>query len=61
MVKKRGRPPVEDKAAFRNVAVPIEIYEKIRELAKAEQRTIARQIAVLIQQAHDEHENKGVA
>ena len=36
---KRGRPPVEEKAAFRNVAVPMEIYEMIRDLSKAEERT----------------------
>ena len=52
MAAKRGRPPVEEKAAFRNVAVPIEIYDMIRELSKAEERTIARQLAVLIKDAY---------
>ena len=52
MAAKRGRPQVEGKAAFRNVAVPIEIYDMIRELSKAEERTIARQLAVLIKDAY---------
>ena len=52
MTPKRGRPPVDEKATFRNVAVPIEVYEMIRELAKMEDRTIARQLAVLIKTAH---------
>jgi hypothetical protein len=51
---KRGRPPVEEKAAFRNVAVPMEIYEMIRDLSKAEERTIARQLAVLIKDAYQD-------
>ena len=38
--------------ALQNVAVPMEIYEMIRELAKMEDRTIARQLAVLIKTAH---------
>jgi len=52
MTPKRGRPPVDEKATFRNVAVPMEIYEMIRELAKMEDRTIARQLAVLFKTAH---------
>jgi hypothetical protein len=52
MAAKRGRPQVEEKAAFRNVAVPMEIYNMIRVLSKAEERTIARQLAVLIKEAY---------
>ena len=52
MAAKRGRPPVDEKATFRNVAVPIEVYEMIRELAGVEDRTIARQLSVLIKQAY---------
>ena len=58
MVAKRGRPTVEKKAAFRNVAVPMEIYEMIRELSKAEDRTIARQLAVLIKDAYQQTREK---
>ena len=49
---RRGRPPVDKKAAFRNVAVPMEIYEMIRVLSKLEDRTIARQLAVLIKDSY---------
>ena len=54
METKRGRPPKEEdeKATFRNVAVPIEVYEMIRELAGMEDRTIARQLAVIIKQTY---------
>ena len=52
MPPKRGRPPVDEKATFRNVAVPIEVYEMIRELAGVEDRTIARQLSVLIKQGY---------
>ena len=51
----RGRPKVADKATFRNVAVPLEIYDMIKELSRAEERTIARQLAVLIKNAHENH------
>ena len=51
----RGRPKVAQRAEFRNVAVPIEIYDMIRDLSKAEERTIARQLAVLIKNAHEKH------
>ena len=37
----RGRPRVEEKAKFRNVAVPMEIYDMIRDVAKKDDRTIA--------------------
>jgi hypothetical protein len=49
----RGRPRVEEKAKFRNVAVPMEIYDMIRDVAKEDDRTIARQLAVLIKEAHE--------
>jgi|TARA_R100000458_G_C8183901_1_gene179973 hypothetical protein len=58
MAAKRGRPAVEKKAAFRNVAVPMEIYEMIRELSKEEDRTIARQLAVLIKDAYQQTREK---
>jgi len=49
---KRGRPPVENKAQFRNVAVPIDAYELLRSAADKEERTIARQLAVLIRKEY---------
>ena len=42
----------EDKVKLRTVAVPMDVYEMIRELSKAEDRTIARQLAVLIKDAY---------
>lgn len=52
MEAQRGRPKVEKKAEFRNVAVPMDVYEMIRELSKQEDRTIARQLAVLIKESY---------
>lgn len=43
----------DDKQVFRNVAVPIEVYDMLDELAKADQRSKARQLSVLIKRAHD--------
>lgn len=37
---------------FRNVAVPLEVYEQLRELSKADDRTIARELAYLIKEAY---------
>ena len=50
--KRRGRPPVECKKEFRNVAVPLEVHQKIKELAELEDRTIAKQLKTLIESAH---------
>lgn len=55
MKPERGRPKVENKAMFRSVGVPMEIYDMIKDLAKAEDRTIARQLAVVIKHAHEKH------
>ena len=54
VVAKRGRPPVDNKATFRNVAVPLDAYHLLRKVADSEERTIARQLAVLIRQAYGE-------
>jgi len=51
---KRGRPPVENKAQFRNVAVPLEAYDLLRSAADKEERTIARQLAFLIRNEYGE-------
>ena len=50
--KKRGRPTVECKKEFRNVAVPFEVHHMIKELAELEDRTIAKQLKTLIESAH---------
>ena len=44
----------DDKKVFRNVAVPIEVYDMLDDLAKADQRSKARQLSVMIKRAHDE-------
>ena len=51
--KRRGRPSLANKQQFRNVAIPLEVYHKIRELAAAEDRTIARQLKKVIERAYD--------
>ncbi len=55
--KQRGRPRVANKKQFRNVAIPLETYHKIKELALQEDRTIARQVKKVIEQAY-ENENE---
>ena len=37
---------------FRTVAVPNDVYKMIREIAEIEERTIARQLGVIIKKAH---------
>lgn len=37
---------------FRNVAVPIEVYEMLRQLAQVDDRSLARELAYLIKEAH---------
>jgi len=50
--KRRGRPRVEQKQRFVNVAIPADVHGKIKDLAFMENRTIARQLKTLIEQAH---------
>jgi hypothetical protein len=56
MATKRGRPPVKDeqKAKFRNVAVPLEHYEMLRQISEEQDRSMARQLAVLIREAYQQ-------
>ena len=45
----RGRPSKNgNQLKFRTVAVPLEVYELINEMAAFEERSIARQLSVLI-------------
>ena len=39
---------------FRTVAVPNEVYKMIKQIAEKQERTIARQVGVLIKKAHAE-------
>jgi hypothetical protein len=50
MTEKRGRPPVKDKAKFKTVAVPIDAYNLLRVAAEREHRSIARQLAFMVEQ-----------
>lgn len=44
----------KDKAQFRTVAVPLKTYEQVKEMAESEERSIARQISVIVNK-HFEH------
>lgn len=44
--------PRSEDVQFRNVAVPIGVYDLLRELAKLDDRSIARELAYLIKEAH---------
>lgn len=58
---KRGRPRVETKKQFRNVAVPKETHAKIMDLAELDGRSIARQLQFLIDQSYEQKfENRDI-
>lgn len=44
----------EQEPKFRNVGLLIEDHEKLKQLAEREQRSMARQLSVLIRQATEE-------
>ena len=49
----KGRPSKAGKELqFKTVAVPLEVYAKINDMADKEQRSIARQLAVIINKAY---------
>lgn len=37
---------------FRNVAVPLDVYDMLREMAVMDDRSLARELAYLIKEAH---------
>lgn len=45
--------PEKPKAKFKTVALPLEAYTKARDMAEREQRSIARQISVIIDKVYD--------
>jgi hypothetical protein len=49
---------VKEKAQFRTVAVPLETYEKLRHMAELEDRSIARQLKVVLERYQDVYEPK---
>jgi len=44
----------KEKPRFCNVAVPVDDHALLKELAVAEQRSMARELSVLIRMAHDQ-------
>jgi len=38
----------KEKAQFRTVALPLKTYEQVKQLAQNEERSIARQISVIV-------------
>lgn len=52
--RKTGRPKSnpDDKVKFRNVGVLLDDHDLLRKLADREQRTMARQLSVLIREAY---------
>ena len=51
---------VKEKAQFRTVAVPVETYEKLRHMAELEDRSIARQLKVVLERYQDAYEPKNL-
>jgi len=47
----------KDTPKFRNVGLLLEDHDKLRQLAEREQRSMARQLSVLIRQALEETEH----
>lgn len=43
-----------EKSRFKNVAVPVEDHERLKELADLEQRSMARELSVLIREAYQQ-------
>ena len=43
-----------EKQEFRNVALHLDTHSQIKEIADAEQRTITRQLKIIIQQKHED-------
>jgi|TARA_Y100001970_G_C13984896_1_gene725178 ferritin len=53
-IKKEGYMKKDKEVKFRTVAVPNEVYKMIKQIAEKQERTIARQVGVLIKKAHAE-------
>mgnify|MGYP003121098758 CR=1 FL=1 len=52
--KKEGRMKKTKEVKFRTVAVPNEVYKMIKKIAEHQERTIARQLGVIIKKAHEQ-------
>jgi len=48
----------ETRQEFRNVALMLDTHGRIKEIAEAEQRTIARQLKIIIEREHAKYFNE---
>ena len=48
------------RAQFKTVAVPLETYEKLRDMAEKEDRSIARQLKVVLERYQDAVSDKNM-
>ena len=49
----RGRPRVEEKVRFKNVALIADSHDKLREMAELNERTMTRELKIIINKEYD--------
>ena len=49
----RGRPRVEEKFRFKNVALIDDSHDKLREMAELNERTMTRELKIIINKEYD--------
>jgi|TARA_R100001129_G_C5211645_1_gene216867 hypothetical protein len=49
----RGRPRVDEKARFKNVALLDDCHDKLREMADLNERTMTRELKIIISKEYD--------
>ena len=49
----RGRPRVEEKVRFKNVALIDDCHDKLREMADLNERTMTRELKIIISKEYD--------
>ena len=49
----RGRPRVEEKVRFKNVALIDDSHDKLREMAELNERTVTRELKIIINKEYD--------
>lgn len=52
MTHQEAQVPRSKDIVFRNVAVPLDVYDMLREMAVVDDRSLARELAYLIKEAH---------
>ena len=53
----KAKVEAKEKAQFRTVAVPVKTYDQVKEMAETEQRSIARQISVIVNKHFEQFGN----